>query len=338
MTSYILILPLSISLITVLFLMPWWIRKVKFIGLVWNDMNKLDSEKKVAGSGGLIVLLAFLLGALSYVAYRVFVLGVRNGNLIEIFAILISIIFMGFIGFMDDLLGWRRGGLSIKSRVLLVIFGSIPLIAINAGKSILSLPIIGAVDIGLLYPLFLIPLGFLATTTTFNMLAGFNGLEAGQGVILLSGLGLVAYLTGSPWLSVICFCIVLALIGFLKYNLVPARAFPGDVITYAIGALIAAVTIVGNFEKIAFFFYIPYVIEVVLKLRGNLKKSSFGRPMKDGTLENQYSRIYSLNHLSILVLKKMGIKSSEKNAVLLIWSFQITIILIGLFIFRSSLF
>jgi len=337
MIAYILILPLAISLIVSLFLMPWWIRKVKFIGLVWDDMNKIKGEK-VAGSGGLIVLLAFLLSSLSYVAYRVFLLGTKNGSLVEIFAILVSVVFMGFIGFMDDLLGWKRGGLSIKSRILLVIFGAIPLIAINAGKSAINFPILGSMDLGLIYPLFFIPLGFLATTTTFNMLAGFNGLEAGQGVILLSGLGLVAYLTGNSWITVVCLCMVLALIGFLKYNWSPAKVFPGDVITYSVGALIAAVAIIGNFEKIAIFFYIPYIIEVVLKSRGKLEKNSFGKPMKDGTLDNQYSRIYSLNHLSILTLKKVGIKTTERNAVILILSFQLFIILLGLFIFRGSLF
>lgn len=337
MTSYILILPLAISIITALALMPWWIRKARFIGLVWGDMNKPVSEK-VAGSGGVIVLLAFLLSSMAYVAYRVFVLGIKNGNLVEIFAILVSVIFMGFIGFMDDLLGWRRGGLSIKSRVLLVIFGAIPLIAINAGKSAMAFPIIGAVDIGLLYPLFLIPLGFLATTTTFNMLAGFNGLEAGQGIILLSGLGLVAYLTGNPWLTVICLCMVLALIGFLRYNWSPAKVFPGDVITYSVGALIAAVTVLGNFERMALFFYIPYIIEVILKSRGGLKKSSFGKPNKDGTLDNQYGKLYSLNHVAIKILQKTGIKSTERNAVFLILGFQLFIILLGLILFRSSLF
>ncbi len=337
MTSYVLILPLAISLATVLFLMPWWIRKVKFIGLVWDDMNKSKSEK-IAGSGGLIVLLAFILGVLTYISYRVFLLGVKNGNLVEIFAILVCVIFMGFIGFMDDLLGWRRGGLSIKSRVLLVIFGAVPLIAINAGKSTMVFPFFGAIDIGLIYPLFLIPIGFLATTTTFNILAGFNGLEAGQGIILLSGLGMVAYLTSNPWLSVICFCMVLALIGFLKYNWVPAKVFPGDVITYSIGALIAAVTIVGNFEKIAFFFYIPYILEVILKSRGRLKKSSFGKINNEGCLDNQYSKIYSLNHLAIWLLKKVNIKSTEKNAVLTILAFQFVVIVLGFYLFRASLF
>lgn len=300
-------------------------------------MNKIDSEK-VSGSGGLIVLLAFLLSVLSYVTYRVFLLESSNGFLLEIFVILVMVIFMGFIGFIDDLFGWRRGGLSGRVRILLAIFGAIPLIAIKAGESSMNFPIFGVIDWGLVYPLFLIPLGVVATTTTFNMLAGFNGLEAGQGIILLSGMAFVSYINGSAWLSIVCLCMVLALIGFLKFNKFPARVFPGDVMTYSVGVMIAAIAIVGNFEKIAIFFYIPYIIEVILKSRGKLKKSSFGKPMKDGTLENQHNKIYSLNHLSILVLKKIGIRSTEKNAVYAIWIFQIIIILLGIFFSRDSLF
>lgn len=337
MISYYLFIPLLISLLVSMILIPFWIRKVKSIGLIWEDMNKTKSEK-VAGSGGLIVLLAFAISSLIYIAYRVFFLETLNGSLVEIFALIIMVVFMGFIGFIDDLFGWRQGGLSMGTRVMLVIFGAIPLIAINAGKSTMNLPILGTVDIGILYPLLFIPLGILATTTTFNILAGFNGLEAGQGAILLSSLALVAYLTGNPWISVISLCMVFALIGFLYYNWSPARVFPGDVLTYSVGVLVAAVAIVGNFEKIAAFFYMPYILEVILKLRGRLKKQSFGKPMPDGTLENRYNRIYSLNHMAIAIMKKLGIKPTEKKAVILIWMFQIIIILIGLFLFRTNLF
>jgi len=337
MASYLLVIPLIVSFLITFLLIPFWIRKVKSIGLVWEDMNKIKSES-VAGSGGMIVLLAFLISVLTYVAYRIFALDSHNGFLVEIFALMLMTVFMGFVGFIDDLFGWRHGGLTIGSRIMLSIFGAIPLIVINAGKSAMELPFFGVVDMGLLYPLFFIPLGVVATTTTFNMLAGFNGLESGQGILLLSALGLVAYLTGNSWLAVICLCMVLALIGFIYYNWSPARVFPGDVITYAIGVLIAAVTIVGNFEKIAVFFYIPYIIEVVLKSRGRLKKQSFGKPLPDGTLDNRYERIYSLNHVAIAFMKKFGIRSTEKRAVLMIWAFQLLIILIGFFIFRSSLF
>jgi UDP-N-acetylglucosamine--dolichyl-phosphate N-acetylglucosaminephosphotransferase len=315
-----------------------WIRKAKSVGLVWEDMNKIKSEQ-VSGSGGIVVLLAFLLSVLSYVAYRVFLLkGNDNYYLLEIFALLTMIVFMGFVGFIDDLFGWRKGGLSARSRLLLAIFGAIPLIAIKAGDSTMNFPLLGTIDLGLIYPLLFVPLGVAATTTTFNMLAGFNGLESGQGIIILTALAFVSYLTASPWLAVICLCMVLALLGFFIYNKFPARVFPGDVLTYSVGTMIAAIAILGNFEKIAIFFYIPYFLEVILKSRGLLKKSSFGKPNKDGTLDNQYPRIYSLNHLAIATLKKIGIKSTEKNATMAIWFFQIIIILLGLFFMRNSLF
>lgn len=337
MVSYLLAVPLLISFILVVLLMPFWIRKVRSIGLVWEDMNKTQGQG-VAGSGGTIVLLSFCLSVLLYIAYRVFTLGTKNGSLVEIFALMLIAIFMGFIGFVDDLFGWRHGGLSMNSRLILALLGSIPLIAINAGRSLVNLPFFGVIDLGLIYPLFFIPLGVVATTTTFNMFAGFNGLEAGQGAILFSGFALVAYLTGNPWLSVICLCLVFALLGFLIFNWTPAKVFPGDVITYAVGGLIASVAIVGNFERIAIFFYIPYIMEVFLKLRGNLKKYSFGKPVSDGSLDLLYDKIYSMNHLAIYILKKLGVKATEKRAVLLLFAFQILIIVLGLFLFRKGLF
>ncbi|HIF03136.1 MAG TPA: glycosyl transferase family 4, partial [Nitrospinaceae bacterium] len=33
-----------------------------------------------------------------------------------------------------------------------------------------------------------IPLGIVGAATTFNFLAGFNGLETGQGILIFSGL------------------------------------------------------------------------------------------------------------------------------------------------------
>jgi UDP-N-acetylglucosamine--dolichyl-phosphate N-acetylglucosaminephosphotransferase len=337
MTSYALLIPLVISYLLVLSLMPYWMRKVRSIGLIWKDMNK-TGEHFLCGSGGVIALLSFLIGSLSYIAYRVFFLGDHNGLLVGVFALLFTTIFMGFIGFIDDLFGWQKGGLSMRSRLVLAILGSIPLIAINAGKSNIVLPFLGAVELGWIYPLVLIPIGIVATTTTFNMFAGFNGLEAGQGVLMLGAIAVVAYFTGNPWLSILCLCMVFALLGFLAFNSFPARVLPGDVLTYALGALIGGAAILGNFERIAVFFYIPYICEVCLKLRGGLKKYSFGKPQEDGSLDLLYDQLYSLNHVSIVILKKLGMTPTEKRAVYLLWIFQLIIILLGFFLFRASIF
>jgi UDP-N-acetylglucosamine--dolichyl-phosphate N-acetylglucosaminephosphotransferase len=220
----------------------------------------------------------------------------------------------------------------------MVLFAAVPLMVINAGKHTMSIPFLGVVDFGLLYPLLLIPIGIVGATTTFNFLAGFNGLEAGQGVIILSALSLVAYLTGSSWLSLILLIMVVALLAFLIYNFYPAKVFPGDTLTYSIGGLIAISAILGNFEKIAVFFFIPYILEVILKSRGKLVKQSFGKINKDGSLDLLYPKIYGITHLAIFSLKKLGIKPTEKKVVYFIWAFQILIVILGLIIFREGIF
>jgi len=331
-----LIIPLLISFFLALIFIPKWIRKCRQAGLLWEDMNKPEHLKNVASSGGLVVVMSFSLGILSYIAIRTLFLN-QTGITLNIFALLSVILILAIIGLTDDLLGWHHGGLSVKLRLFLLIMASIPLVVINAGNSELNIPLLGNINLGWIYPIIIIPLGVAGATATYNFLAGFNGLEAGQGIIIISFLSFVAYATGSSWLALVGGVMVVALIVFYFYNKFPAKVFPGDILTYSIGALIAGMAILGNFEKIALFIFVPYIIETALKLRGRLKKQSFGLPEKDG-LKMPYKKIYGLTHLAILMLSRVKKKVYEKDVVYLIFIFQILICLLALIIFRNILF
>jgi len=326
-----------VSFFLTLFILPKWIKKVKKTGLMWEDMNKFGNPKNVASSGGIIVVLAFVFSVLIFVAIRTFVLK-ENLIGIQIFALLTSILLLAIIGLTDDLLGWKSKGLSVKFRIFLVLFASIPLVVINAGHSEIVLPFLGNIQLGIIYPLIFIPIGILGATTTYNFLAGFNGLEASQGIIILSFLSFIAYHSNSSWLGLIGLCMVASLLAFYIFNITPAKIFPGDVMTYSIGALIAIMAILGNFEKIAIFIFIPYILETILKLRGKLKKQSFGKPNQEGSLDLPYEKIYGLTHLSIFILKKFKKKVYEKEVVYLINAFQIFVIILAVVLFKSSIF
>jgi len=338
MEQPILFAAILISFILTMMVLPKWIRKCKQVGLVWEDMNKPKHPKNVAASGGIVVIMAFIIGVLAYIAIRTFVIGDLNSITREILGLLSVILILAVIGLTDDMLGWKHGGLSIRMRIFLALMASVPLVVINAGDSAINLPFMGAVNIGILYPLILIPLAIAGATTTYNFLAGFNGLESGQGIIIISFLSFIAYITGSSWLAMVGLCMVTSLIVFYYYNKFPAKVFPGDILTWSIGALIACMAILGNFEKIALFVFIPYILETILKLRGKLKMQSFGIPNKDGSLEMPYNKIYGLTHLSIFILKKFKSRVYEKDVVYLIFAFQIIICLAALVIFKSSLF
>ena len=334
MMEPILLATIFISFFCTFFILPFWIKKAKQIGLVWEDVNKFGGGKSVAGSGGIIVVLGTMIGIFLYIAIQTFYFKSPNGNSINLFAILSAMFLVTGVGLVDDLFGWKKGGLSTRSRIILILFSAVPLMVINAGVSSLM-----GIEFGILFPLIIIPLGVLGATITFNMVAGFNGLEASQGIILLCGLALTTYLTGNAWLSVVAFCMVAALGAFYIFNKDPAKVFPGDVMTYSVGILIASIAILGNIEKIAVFFFIPYILEVILKIRSkiNIKQKgfvhNFGVPNKEGGLELRYNKIYSITHLSLFILKKFKKKVYEKDVVYLINGFQLFVILLGFLIF-----
>lgn len=326
---------LIISFFLTVVAMPFWIKKVKQAGLIWEDMNKPGHPKNVAGSGGIVAVVSFVIGVFYYIAFRTFILGEVDGTNIQIFALLSVILILTIVGIIDDLFGWKNKGLSVRTRVFLAFLSAVPLVVINAGTSVMNFPILGNINLGLLYPLLLVPLGIAGATTTYNFLAGFNGLEAGQGILILGFLSLVSYLSNEVWLSIVGFTMVTALIGFWLFNKYPAKVFPGDSLTWTVGALIASMAILGNFERIAVFVFIPYIIETGLKLRGKLRKHSFGKPNKDGSLEQPYKKIYGLEHLAIKILKKTkpSKKVYENDVVWLIHGFQIFIIVLAAIIY-----
>ena len=331
MIEILLLFSLGISFLLTIMVLPLWIKKTKQIGFLWEDMNKYKHPRNVAAAGGIVVVIAFVLGVLYYIFIRTFVIESSNGINLEIFSLLSVILILAMVGIIDDLFGWKHGGLSIRIRLTLAFMASIPLVVINAGNSFVSLPFFGYVNFGILYPLLLIPIGIAGAASTYNFLAGYNGLETSQGILILSFLSFVAYKTGSAWLSLIGLIMVAALLGFYIYNKYPAKVFPGDSLTWSIGALIAIMAILGNFEKIAIFVFIPYIIETGLKLRGKLEKESFAKVNRDGSLEMPYKKIYGLEHLAILILKKykQSKKVFEKDVVYLINGFQILIIIVG---------
>ncbi len=328
-----LLISLSIlfSFLLVYFTIPKWIDKAKEFGFVGRDMHKKKSI--VAEGGGVVVLFGIVLGILFYIAIETFYMK-NTSNLIKILAFISVLLLSAIVGLLDDLLGWKKG-LSRKIRLLIIAFAAIPLMAIDAGHSTMILPFLGSINLGLLYPLFIIPFGIVGATATFNFLAGYNGLEASQGILILSALAIATYITGSKWLSIICLYGVVSLIAFYFYNKTPAKVFPGDVLTYVIGSFIAVVVILGNLEKFGIFIFSLYIIETFLKVRGGLVKESFAKLNKDGSLEVPYEKIYGLEHLSIYLLKK--IKPShiayEREVVWTINFAQLIIILLSFLFF-----
>lgn len=310
MLIYLLLLAL-LSFVVTYFFTSLLIPRLKRFGITGNDLNKQE-QPEVAEMGGIAIVAGFTAGVLLAVFLNSFLQ--FNFNLVAVLAALITIHSIAFIGIVDDLLDvpqWLKA--------VLPLFASVPLVATGiAGSTVIGLPFIGATDFGLLYIFILIPVGVAVASNLTNMLAGFNGLEAGMGLMVFIIMVLFAFAHNSTEMLVLFVSIAAALAAFLPFNFYPARIFPGDVGNLTIGAVLAAGVIVGNAEMIGALLMLLYVADFFIKAANKF-------PSKDWHGEYRAGKLYPIGNrvrgLAQLVMKLKG-GITEINLVLLLIAAQ----------------
>ncbi len=334
----VLITSFLISFLLVLAAMPLWIKRAHKAGLTGKDMHKSDG-RQVANLGGLVVIFGFLFGALAYIAVDTFVIshvniGTQIQRDLELMAGLVTVLILTILGMADDILGWKIG-LRQWQKPVFALFAAVPLAVVNAGQTTMALPLIGRIDIGIIFPLLVIPVAVSGAANGFNMIGGYNGLEAGMGMLILSTLAYFTWINNYSHVAVLALCMVFALLAFYIFNRCPAKVFPGNVLSYPLGGLIAVAAILGNMERIAVVLFLPYFIEFILKARGGFRKESFAKIRYDGGLDAPYPKIYGLEHLAIRILQQFKRRVSESNVVHLIFGFEIMLIIFVFVIYSA---
>lgn len=284
-------LPPLIGLTLTLVLTPYVADRMRAAGIVGRDIHK-PHQPEVPEMGGLALVLA---------------VGIAGVFIHELPQWLLPVFLLfGVVGIIDDLTSLRQ-----LHKVVLSLLVSIPLLTMKIAPTV-SLPGF-TLNLGLLYPLFAI-LFVTGSANLVNMLAGFNGLEAGvSGIALL----FLALLTDGPARA-------LALTGsgaafaFLLWNRYPAKVFPGDTGTLSLGALIGLVAIVGKVEFYGAILLLPHFLDFVIKATGvrfGVRKHGRTVVLEDGTLK-------APPYPSLLGFIMKRIRVTEPKLVLLVWAIE----------------
>jgi len=242
----------SLSFLLTYLLMPFGIRLLKSRGWTGVDVHK-TIRVECAESGGLIMLstlslsflLMFLAGCLDRAAAGA----------------CLTIVSAGLVGFLDDVFTLRQ-----RNKVLLMMLAGLPLALCYTGTGSIMVPLVGSIEFGAYYVLAII-LAVNAASNLTNMLAGFNGLEAGFTAVACGFLGLVSLARGEWSAAFISLASFGALLAFLRYNWYPAKVFPGDSGTLMFGSIIASAAVLGGEEFLAVSLMMPAVLDFVLKMQ-----------------------------------------------------------------------
>ncbi len=322
------IIEVIISFLSTYFLTSFFTKYFKQVGIVSTDVHK-KSKPLVPSSGGVPVCLGIVISLLFFIFTQVFFLN-KKEEIVYVFSSLTSILLVMFAGFLDDINTRQvkvgkyiegKEGLKRWQRPLLTVPAAIPLMAIMAGYTTMSIPFIGSVNFGIYYPLIIVPIGVIGASNMINMLGGYNGLEGTLGLIYTTSLGIFSFIHGRYIVSAILLATSASLLAFLRYNWYPAKILPGDSLTYLLGAVVAVSAIIGNMEKAAVITMSPFLFQGVLKFYSRIKLGRFASDLgilrKDGTIKSKYKKIYSLTHIALRFV------NTEKKVVIFLSCIQL---------------
>lgn len=237
--------------------------KLKFGQYIRSDGPRSHLQK--AGTptmGGLM----FLVGTSAATVF----FGAGTG---AVFLVLGTTVAFGIIGFIDDYikvvlkrpLGLRASeklggqfGVAIVASVIAVFF-------LDRGTDLI-IPFTGYnLTLGPVVYLIFSTLIVVGTTNAVNLTDGLDGLAAGSMVLSSGAYVLVSLMMDKPvnGLAVFAAALLGGLLGFLKFNVHPARVFMGDTGSLALGGALASLAIVTRTELLLPFIGVIYVAEAL---------------------------------------------------------------------------
>ena len=242
-----------------------FLKKLKFGQFVRDDGP--ESHLKKSGTptmGGLIILFSIVITSLFYAM-----------DYPQIIPVLFSTLGFGLVGFLDDYikvvmkrsLGLRAWQKMLGQIIITAIFAYYIYAHTDLGTQML-IPFTGKmVDIGwLYYPLmFFVMLG---TVNGANFTDGLDGLASSVTVLIATFFTVVAIGAGSGVAPITC-ATVGSLLGFLVYNVYPARVFMGDTGSLALGGFVASTAYVLRMPLIILivaFIYFAEVLSVIIQV------------------------------------------------------------------------
>ncbi|GAG67556.1 unnamed protein product, partial [marine sediment metagenome] len=270
---------------TTYLILPFIIKFMKKRNFVGYDIHK-NSRPEIAESGGLSFVIGFVVSSLFLIIFfPVF--------FEETLIFLITVLLAAIIGFVDD-----RIKLKSRYKILLSIFsGTAIFIANIPGIGFISIssptfPFLDRTRLSFIYP-FLIPLLIAIFANTVNMLEGYNGEGSGTSLIAVCFLFICAILWNSAQGLLFSIPVIAVLIPFFLYNRYPAKAFPGDIGTLSMGAMIACIMLFGSLEVAAFCALLIHIFNsfyIIYSVRGFLESDKI-REGKDDIILLEDDRI-----------------------------------------------
>ena len=228
--------------------------------------------------GGIIIMLTLLvMGAYICFNYSKSANTEEQKIAIHLIPLIASTIGFGVIGLIDDLkklIGKNTDGLKPKYKMLGLLIVSVgfslyltQILHLGTDTYIPFFKISISLPIWLYIPFAVVVM--LATTNAVNLTDGIDGLSTSVTTIIITCLTVIGIIFGVKEITIFGTILIGACLGFLIFNLHPAKVFMGDTGSLALGGFVAACAYMMQmplFILIVGFIYLAEVVSVMLQV------------------------------------------------------------------------
>lgn len=268
-------------------------RKLKSMNIVGIDVHKAK-RPKIAEMGGLALLPGILV-----IFSTIYMLTLSPLVLL----VAASTALFAAYGIADDMMKlgkYPKLVISLAVGALLVAFAGPP--------ALIAVPLL----------LLIVGIG-----NTFNLFAGFNGLEMGCSASVAFFFSLVSFISGNMMAFYLSMGMFLVLMAFLLHNKYPAKVFPGNIGTFTVGGFFAGIALYTNM----LYFLLPllslHIADALIKLASS---GYFSSSEKARTRVNSRGVLVPRkDYLSLVRLVLKYKPMTERQLVTFFWTLSIAI-------------
>lgn len=267
------------------------------IGAVDNPNARRINKVPMPSSGGLGILIAFLVGTLILMP----IITVRNHYFMSYFDYILPVTIGGLIvsmtGFIDDIFELKP-----RSKMLGIILGALVVWAFTDYRfDSFKIPFGGPMlYFGPVFSFFLTVLWIVAITNAINLIDGLDGLVCGVSVISLTTMGLISYFflfDSNLYTTLTIFLLIAAIAGFFPYNYNPAIIYLGDTGALFIGFMIGVLSLQGLKNSTAVAVITPVIIlgvPILDTFVAIIRRKLSGRPATEADKMHLHHRLLAM--------------------------------------------
>lgn len=258
---------LILSIVFAIFLIPILKRKKANQSLSIYLEETHRNKNNTPTMGGLIFILPTLVIILIMIVLKKIT---PNYNL---YIVIFTFIAYALIGFIDDYLiikkknnkGLTKNQKLIMQLIIAIIFFYLFMLADN--EPLLWIQSLNLkYNVGFIYGLIIL-LILVSSSNAVNITDGLDGLAGGLSVLSILSFSIIAlnteWLEGYQSIGIFGFTLIGSILGFLMFNISPAKIFMGDTGSLSLGATIGAMSIITRHELLLIIIGIVFVIETI---------------------------------------------------------------------------